>query len=59
MARYTLLLGQTLARQGLYRAGPILPAVFHAGPRPWLAPWEQLASPPDRPQAAPAAGPHH
>ena len=52
MARYTLLLGQTLARQGLYRAVPILPAVFHAGPRPWLALWEQLASPPDRPQTA-------
>ena len=55
MARYTLLLGQALARQGLYRADgsavPILPAVFHAGPRPWLAPWERLASPPDLPQA--------
>ncbi len=55
MARYTLLLGQALARQGLRRADgravPILPAVFHAGPRPWLAPWERLASPPDLPQA--------
>ena len=56
MARYTLLLGQALARQGLRRAdgraAPILPAVFPAGPRPWLAPWERLASPPDWPQAA-------
>ena len=56
MARYTLLLGQALARQGLARADgravPILPAVFHAGPYPWAAPWERLASPPDRPQAA-------
>ncbi len=55
MARYTLLLGQALARQGLRRADgsavPILPAVFHAGPRPWLAPWERLTSPPDLPQA--------
>ena len=30
---------------------PILPAVFHAGPRPWLAPWERIALPPDQPQA--------
>ncbi len=56
MARYTLLLGQALARQGLRYAGgsaaPILPAVFHAGPRPWLAPWERIASPLDQPQAA-------
>ena len=56
MARYTLLLGQALARQGLYRADgravPILPAVFHAGPRPWKAPWERIASPPDLPQTA-------
>ena len=56
MARYTLMLGQALARQGLCRADgsavPILPAVFHAGPYPWSAPWERLASPPDWPQAA-------
>ncbi len=55
MARYTLLLGQALARQGLRRAdgraAPILPAVFPAGPHPWSAPWERLASPPDLPQA--------
>ena len=42
MARYTLLLGEALARQNLYRADgravPILPAVFHAGPYPWSAP---------------------
>ena len=45
-----------MARQNLYRADgravPILPAVFHAGPYPWSAPWERLASPPDWPQAA-------
>ncbi len=55
MARYTLLLGQALARQGLRCADgsavPILPAVFHAGPRPWPIPWERLASPPALPQA--------
>ena len=56
MARYTLLLGQSLARQGLHRADggtvPILPAVFHAGPYPWARPWERIASPPDLPRAA-------
>ena len=56
MARYTLLLGQALARQGLHRADsgavPILPAVFHAGPYPWARPWERIASSPDLPQAA-------
>ena len=56
MARYTLLLGQALARQGLHCADggavPILPAVFHAGSYPWARPWERIASPPDLPQAA-------
>ena len=56
MARYTLLLGQALARQGLCRADgravPILPAVFHAGPHPWKTPWERIASAPDWPPAA-------
>ena len=55
MADYTVLLGQALARQGLYRADgstvPILPAVFHAGPYPWTIPWERIATSPDRPQA--------
>ena len=56
MADYTVLLGQALAHQGLYRADggavPILPAVFHAGPYPWTIPWERIATPPDLPQAA-------
>ena len=55
MADYTVLLGQALARQGLYRADgsavPILSAVFHAGPYPWTIPWERIATSPDRPQA--------
>ena len=63
MARYTLLLGQALARQGLYRAAgravPILPAVFHAAAPlvgPLGADGVAAGSAPGR---DPATGPHH
>ena len=55
MAEYLTLLGENLAKNEIRRqdgqAVPILPAVYHVGPRPWPTPWYYGATAPDLPQA--------